>query len=530
MTLTLWLTPGITRPDGIGYLEYLPSVVAGGDLAFHDEWIKAGLVDSSGLVLHEQILSNGMLGNHWTVGSAVAWIPGFLVGHALAPRAEPFALTRVLPAVLGSAVAGLLALLLSWIIARRVVPEHALLATLATWLGSPLLFYSLRNGVTAHAMGAACGAALVWTALRLRARLDPLRALAFGLAVGFACAVRPQNAPFALVGLLVLDVSRWREAARLLWPALGGALIGALPQLIVSVAIYGTPWGFLKLGGGDAAAFAPFERVWIWEPILSWYHGMIPWTPILGLALAGFVFLWRRDAGLGRAAVFCFVTQWAINACLERSFWGGYAFGQRRFDNCTVFFVLGLAALLARLPRWVALASVAASCAWTTLLMLAVPRFDLNAYQSPSALLDAMGATLAHPASWLLPMGTVPSGFKLTVLGSAFAFVAAIGLIGWLFARVREPRREIIATIVAVTWLLGASGLLLRAAAASPSRLAAQSALIDRNSKLGAGAGAVEFRLGLLRQELAWLEATGRASDAARTQSDISLLLQRHDE
>ena len=526
----LWLTPGITLPDGIGYLQYLPSVIGGGDLAFHDEWAKAGLIDAEGRVLHEQIQPSGMVGNHWTVGPAVAWLPGFLVGHAIAPRAEPFALTRVLPAILGSAVAGLLALLLSWLVARRVAPDHATLATLGIWLGSPLLFYSLRNGVTAHAMGALCGALVLWTALRLRDRLDPLRAMAFGLAAGYAFAVRPQNAPFALVGLLVLDVARWRELARwpqiarLAVPALIGALIGALPQLIVSIAIYGTPWGFLRFGGGDGAAFTAFKRVWLWELLLSWYHGMLPWTPVLGLALAGMYWLWRRDAGIGRAALYCVATQWAINACLERVFWGGYAFGQRRFDNCTVFFVLALAALLARLPRWIGLISVIACCAWTTLLMLSTPRFDLNAYQSPSRLLEAMGEMLADPSSWLQPMGGVPAGYRLTVIASGLAFIAAVAGIGWLLTRARPPRREIIVTIVAVAWLLGASGLLLRAASASPSRLAEHAELIERNRAIGAEAGAVQFRIGLLREEVAWLEATGRSEEAARTRAEMDEL------
>src|SRR6185503_13988203 len=112
------------------------------------------------------------------------------------------------------------------------------------------------------------------------------------------------------------------------WVA-AGALVGAAPQLVVSQILYGSPLGFMKLGGGPWKAFAPFERIWIWEPLLSWFHGMIPWTPLLGVSLIGFALLFRVDRRVAAAAVYAFTSQWAVNAVLERSFWGGYAFGQR---------------------------------------------------------------------------------------------------------------------------------------------------------------------------------------------------------
>ena len=110
------------------------------------------------------------------------------------------------------------------------------------------------------------------------------------------------------------------------------------------------------------------------------------------------------------------------------------------------------------------------------------------------------------------------------MIASGLAFIAAVAGIGWLLTRARPPRREIIVTIVAVSWLLGASGLLLRAASASPSRLAEHAELIERNRAIGAEAGAVQFRLGLLREEVAWLEATGRSEEAARTRAEMDEL------
>src|SRR5207245_9837371 len=50
----LWLQPGITRPDRVGYYVYFPSAYLGHDLLFFDEWQRFGLVPG-GRILHKEI-------------------------------------------------------------------------------------------------------------------------------------------------------------------------------------------------------------------------------------------------------------------------------------------------------------------------------------------------------------------------------------------------------------------------------------------------------------------------------------------
>lgn len=528
-SLLLWLSPGVTLPDGIGYFEYLPSAVHDGDLSFFDQWERAGLVEPGGRILHEQVSPTGLLGNHWPSGSATFWLPAFLAGDVVsrlqdARPASGAGMAQLLPPILASALAGLVALALSWSLARRLPGERAAvsaaMAAIAIWFGSPLLFYSIRNALTSHAVGAMACALCVLLAVRLRERLDGERALAFGLSAGFAFAVRPQNAPFAMVPLFMLAAWPRRARMRVVPHAVVGCIVGALPQLVVSTFLYGSPFGFLRPSGGAGQAFSPFERIWIWEPLLSWYHGMLPWTPLLGLAILGLGFLWRADPGLGRAGIFCFASQWAINASLERSFWGGYAFGQRRFDNCTVFFVLGLAALIGLAAKWrpAVAVLVVASCAWTTALVLAAPLFDLNAYQPVGVVVDAQLAALRDAGTWLRPLASVPEGFRWQVLASIAAMLALAGLAGWSMRRASHR----VLVVAASAWLVGASLLFLRAGLASGDAGARRAELVAFNRSLGIHAGAVDFRLGLLREELKWLEATGRDDAAARTRADIA--------
>src|ERR1700741_4785684 len=126
--------------------------------------------------------------------------------------------------------------------------------------------------------------------------------------------------------------------------------------------------------------FARFRPL---ETIFSWYHGMAPWTPLVLIALAGLVLLYRHDRGLACAGLATFVAQWMLLSILERWFWGGASFGQRRFDSCTIFFILGLAAVLHRLPKWLGALMTIAACSWTMGLFVAATQLNLNRFQTP---------------------------------------------------------------------------------------------------------------------------------------------------
>src|SRR5438309_9903808 len=89
LSTILWLQPGITRPDGVGYYVYLPSAYIGHDLLFFDEWRRFGLVPG-GRILHKEITATDHLGDHWTCGSAVWWLPSFILGDCLRFLFYPF--------------------------------------------------------------------------------------------------------------------------------------------------------------------------------------------------------------------------------------------------------------------------------------------------------------------------------------------------------------------------------------------------------------------------------------------------------
>ncbi len=528
----LWITPGITRPDGAGYFVYLPSTWFDRDLLFFDEWQLFGMI-RGGRIDHKEVTVTDHLGNHWTSGSSLFWFPSFAAGdlfRVTIPLLGQFPRNGVsLPynvgVVFASAVAGLLTLLAGASLAERLTSKSAaVIAALGIWLGSPLAFYSLKNAITAHAVSALVCCLVV--VLAVRARDDPGWKLMFltGLAAGYAFAVRPQNGLFFIVVLIVAGGPSLIPAGKIAW-YIAGILFGVLPQLVVSTFLYGNPISFLT-GGSRATPYAAFERVWLWEPIFSWYHGMVPWTPLLAVACTGLFVLYRSDRRLALAAAFAILSQWLVNAAFERSFWGAFAFGQRRFDNCTVFFLLGAAALFHRLGRVWSMAITFACVAWTlSIFFAASSTVDLNRYYTPSELLTHQMSAVSEAGSHLSVLSYVPDAMKAIVLLLLLLFGSL-----WLAAAFLLRRFRAASAPIAAAYLVAASLWFLICGLGDRARIPQYRALIELNRPLAALPGGVDVRTGLLSDEAEYLEKSGRAEEAARTRVELDELRRRRNE
>lgn len=524
----LWLSVGVTVPDGVGYFEYLPSSVIDHDLLFFNQWATMGLVRGK-RILFKEVTKTDHLADHWTVGSALFWLPSFLVGdaawHSLPslhsfPR-DGFRLPHVTASVTASAIAALLALLLGLHLARGAgaSPDAALLAVLGTFIGTPLMFYALRGSLMGHVVTSLACTVVVVLSLRLRRGFDAESLLAVGLAVGFACACRPQVAPFVIVPVLIVGGRAFLAAGRKLFWYPAGLVLGGLPQLVVSTFVYGSPLGFITTGvSGAGKAWAAFERVWTWQPFFSWYHGMFTWTPFLLLGVIGLAMLWRSDPGLGRAALLCLASQAMLNAVMDRPFWAGHALGQRRFDSMVPFFLVGATLVLDRMPRWLAVAVTSLTCAWTFGLFIAAdsPHLDLNAYVPPGELVSAWAGALADPSTWLRPLAFVPAAGRVRVFA-----VMVLTLLAWAIGAVMVWRaRPKVRTELAAAYLAACSVVLVWCGFHDRARIEPWRDLITANRRLGEAAGGAQVRSAFLHQEAAWLRQTGRYGEAARVRGE----------
>jgi hypothetical protein len=519
VSLFLWMVPGYVKPDGAGYAAYLPSALIDHDLLLFDEWARLGMIRGEAIAF-TNVTPNGHLSDHWTVGPAVAWLPAYLAAdaaRAMVPmlRGFPrngFSLPYAIAILASSAMAGLLVLLLG---AQAAVPIAnrfaATLAAIGIWFGSPLLWYSLRHATMGHAVSAAACAVVVAIALSLRREITVWKIVAAGLACGFAFAVRPQNLTFVIVPMIVAGSL---PLLRRSWIAAIGFVVGCLPELVVSQVLYGRPLAFAS--SGEANDWHSFERVRPFLPLVSWYHGMWTWTPLLALSLIGLVLLWRDERRLAAAGIVTFILQWLIIAALDRSFWGMLAFGQRRFDSCTIFFLIGLAALLARLPRWLAALVVAFGSAWTMLLFFAVRHLDLNEYIPPRKLWDAAIFSLRHDDNFQFLQSVPPqmrvAVFVLTLIAIAVFALAAIAIRA-------HPA-------VAAAYLIAISAILAWCGSHDAERIARYRPLIEANRR-GPDGHALDY-LGLLRFEAAYFHATGDDAEAANSRRDAEVFASAH--
>lgn len=527
VSLFLWAEPGLTIPDGAGYYVYLPSTWIDRDLLFFNEWQRLGLI-RNGIPIFKSATATGHLGNHWTVGPALLWYPAFVAAdaaRAVLPSFRHFhrdgvVLPYNLAIVAASALAGLGTLLAGYAVCRRWLPARdAAIGAIATWFGSTLLWYSIRDAAMSHAVSALACALVVWLSIRLRDEVTSDRVLAVALAIGFAALVRIQNAAFVAVPFALLDREQRLMLLRRAHVFAAGGLLAVLPELVVSTVIYGNPLGFASIGV-RAIGWHPWEKFWPVQTLFSWYHGLFTWTPLAAIGIIGLGALWRTDRRLAATGLGMFALQWITNAWADRAFWAALSFGARRFDNCIIFLLIGTAVMARRMAWRIA---IGACSLWTMLLFYAARQVDLNAYQTLPELLAVIPEGLRGGAGLLV--------FVREPLRSAAAITLAVCLIASLLviaALAAIPARFRAAAVS--LYLASMTALLAWAGANGAARTGQYRPLIERSRAFAAVAGREIGEQNLYENEILYLRKSGRSEEAARTEAELRELMRRRAE
>ena len=185
------------------------------------------------------VTPTGRRHNVFSIGPAIFWAPGFVVGHAFAASPALAGADVVADGMSGPEQAGALftsflaAAAACWlafrVCCRFVTPGTAWLATASAFLGGPLVWYALYSPSMPHALEALLGAAFLGALLPLRRRT--LRdALPIGVIGGAMLLVRPQL--ITLFAPLAWEAAtRWPRGERRL--ALATSLVIGLTALLV---------------------------------------------------------------------------------------------------------------------------------------------------------------------------------------------------------------------------------------------------------------------------------------------------------
>jgi len=358
------------RGDGVGYYAYVRSLLIDGDLHFENEYLAGNTtfvlakVDDNGRLLPNLFTATGHVGNNFSVGPAILWAPFLLVAHGtvkvmnllgLETPADGYSRPYIWTMAIATALYGYGGLLISFRLARHYFEETwAFLATVGIWLGSSLPVYMYFNPSWSHAHSAFAVALFLWYWHRTRGPRSPLQWILLGLLGGLMMNVYYPNA-LAMLAPFVESIRsylrRWQENSHR-WAAVGRLLVGNLlflvtaaivflPTLITRWIIYGHP---LQTGYRPIADWN-WTHPELWNVLFSANHGLLSWTPILVLSLAG-LFLFRRiDRELALSLGLTFLAFYYLIA--SHLYWHGIAsYGNRFFVSLTPVFVLGLAATL----------------------------------------------------------------------------------------------------------------------------------------------------------------------------------------
>jgi hypothetical protein len=359
--------------DGIDHYVYLRSLAEDGDLDLANDF---ALLSPSG-ASPAPLTPLGRTGNLHPVGPALVWAPFYALAELVSRlRGEPA--DGLGPAyrnavALASVLHGWAGVVLVYLTARRFVSSGvALLAALGIVFGTFLYWYLAYAPTMAHAPSFAAAALFAWLWLD-PARRGPRRALALGACCGLAMLLRWANAVLALLPL-VEALPRLRRRSE--WPALarealafaGGAVVVFSPQMVAWRRLYGSALT-IPQGEGFVAGEPALLSV-----LFSARHGLFSWSPLLYLGAFGLLWWLRTDRVRAAAALLTVAALARLNAGVA-DWWGGAAFGARRFDGVLPLFAVGMAlglaalsALVRRHPALPAAAVVGGLVLWNLLL------------------------------------------------------------------------------------------------------------------------------------------------------------------
>jgi hypothetical protein len=386
------VTSRLYASDEVQYFSYLRSLYFDRDVSFDNEYRYFYAHGFATAGFHETFLVNetdiGRRVNYGTIGSALLWSPFYLLADLFtrlsgSTPADGYSLPYMRAVAFGSALYGFLAVLLSIRAARRLLGgPGSLVSAMAVWLGTPLIFYMYVAPSFAHATSAFAVALFVNLWLHVRRTWSLRGTFALGLCAGLLGIIREQDIFVAVGPALDFLWSAFKDAAltwrdRMTAAASGvlGTILALIPQLLAYKALNGYfgPASHVSRKMHWHAPFAP-------GVFASPEHGLIIWTPLVVLSIAGLTALAAgavgqlklaspdvRSAGgelelapaptpvgtgfsrtdiprIGICLAIMLLSQIYVAGSVASWTVAG-AFGQRRFVGLTIVFVIGLAAL-----------------------------------------------------------------------------------------------------------------------------------------------------------------------------------------
>jgi len=356
--------------DAAFYYSFTRSAVFDGDLELDNDLqlsYKTASQDFVGRDLARRTTDTGRVDAPFAIGSSVIWAPflllirgGAAIGQWLGLLSEiltGFEWYFVLFVSTLSTLLGLLTFWVGYLIARQESSgSTALAATITMLFVTPLLYYQFREPLYSHTTSAFVSGIVIllwWRSYKGRPTFTT--AVVLGGAIGLAALVRWQNIAYMILPLVS---STWwwleqeppirRELLKrwLFYCAL--VVVSALFVFSIQMAhwriLYGS-WITVPQGGSFIDWSAPHLK----EVLFSPFRGLLPWMPVVFLAIAGLFLMIREKARLAVPLLLVLAISIYVNSCTQDWFGGG-GYGPRRFTSELVILIVGFSGLIQALP------------------------------------------------------------------------------------------------------------------------------------------------------------------------------------
>lgn len=341
--------------DVSGYYLYLPAIFIYDDLSelkFLPEIIEKYIPSPSADQAYP--VANGNKVMKYSAGMAVQYAPAFFIGHLIAKitnyPADGFSLPYQASVHWWSVFYAIVGLLFLKKILSKYFDEKTVgLVLICLTFGTNFLNYATFDAANTHAYLYTMVAILVYSTIRFYETYFWKYAALIGVALGLMALTRPTEIIYAMIPVLwgVADLGDLKDRffifrkyfPKLLMAVLITGTIGFI-QLIYWKSVSGNWLEYSYQDQGFSFLHPHFSDVFF-----SYRKGWLVYTPLMSLALIGFVFLFKNYKKLFPTIfIFCFINTWII--CAWDIWWYGGAFGQRAFIQSYVLLAFPLAAFL----------------------------------------------------------------------------------------------------------------------------------------------------------------------------------------
>jgi len=349
--------------DGVRYYAITRSLVLDRDFDFANDFKLLGVTAA--------LTPTGLPSNPYGIGTAILWIPFFLLAHLVSLLLNASGVAVPLNGVsyiyeasvcLGTIAYATTGFILAYDAARRTLQgpiPNTFWSVIGMWWATPAIYYLIAEPSMSHGLSIFTMAVFLFTWYPPSPNRSLWDWMKVGIATGLVGLVRWQDGLIVLVPLT--ELTWWLLRGRLGLPRAAGylsvvcmtMLLVLSPQFLMWKAVYGA---LLTIPQGND--FFSWTSPHVLPALFSTRHGLVLWHPIFLLAGLGILLLWRKNRAIALVILYMCIGELLINAAASR-WWADDAFGGRRFVGLIPLLVIPLTVLLTKTKReWATLALV----------------------------------------------------------------------------------------------------------------------------------------------------------------------------